>query len=461
MKKKHRIEEDSLGSIKVDNKKLWGAQTQRSVINFNIGSEKMPDQIIISLGYQKKAAAITNMQMGKLDNKKAKVIIKACDEIINGKLLQHFPLFIWQTGSGTQTNMNANEVISNRSIQMLKGKVGSKNPIHPNDHVNMSQSSNDVFPTIMHITSVLDMKKKLIPSINLLIKTFEKKEKEFKKIIKIGRTHTQDATPLTLGQVFSSYKEQIIKNKNKIMYALDELMFLAQGGTAVGSGLNAPKNFDKKFCENLSKLTKLNFKPAKNKFESIAAHDSLVHLSGCLNNLSVSLLKICNDLRMLSSGPRSGIGELILPVNEPGSSIMPGKVNPTHIEALTMVCVQVMGNHSTVTFAGSQGHFELNTFKPVIIYNILQSINLFSDSINLFSIKCLVKIKANKKNIIKNLRESLMLVTALSPKIGYDNASKIAQKAHKENISLKKACLEMGFLSPKEFDKLVDPKKMI
>jgi len=461
MKKKHRIEEDSLGSIRVDSKKLWGAQTQRSLTNFNIGSEKMPDQIVISLGYQKKAAAITNMQIGKLDNKKGKAIIKTCDEIIKGKLFQHFPLFIWQTGSGTQTNMNANEVISNRSIQILKGKIGSKNPIHPNDHVNMSQSSNDVFPTIMHIASVIDIKRKLIPSINLLIKTFEKKENEFKKIIKIGRTHTQDATPLTLGQVFSSYKEQIIKNKNKITHALDELMFIAQGGTAVGTGLNAPKNFDKKFCENLSKLTKLKFKPAKNKFESIAAHDSLVHLSACLNNLSVSLLKICNDLRMLSSGPRSGIGELILPVNEPGSSIMPGKVNPTHIEALTMVCVQVMGNHSTVTFAGSQGHFELNAFKPVIIYNILQSMNLFSDSINLFSIKCLTKIKANKKNILKNLRESLMLVTALSPKIGYDNASKIAQKAHKKNISLKKACLEMGFLSPKEFDKLVDPKKMI
>ena len=461
MKKKYRIETDSIGSIKVDNTKLWGAQTQRSLNNFSIGEEKMPYQIIRALGYQKKSAAMTNMKMGKLDQNIAKTIIKSCEEIITLKLLGHFPLFVWQTGSGTQTNMNANEVISNRSIQMLKGKLGSKNPIHPNDHVNMSQSSNDVFPTVMHISSIFEMKNKLVPTVDILIKELKNKENEFKSIIKIGRTHTQDAVPISLGQEFSGYKEQIINNKKRITIALEELFFIAQGGTAVGTGLNAPKNFDINFCKNLSKNTNLKFKPAKNKFELIANHDSLVNLSGTLNNLSISLLKIGNDLRMLSSGPRSGLCELILPENEPGSSIMPGKINPTHIEALTMVCAQVMGNHTTISIAGSQGHFELNAFKPVIIYNLLQSINLLNDSIYYFTKKCLKKIKANKKNIVKNLENSLMLVTALCPKIGYDNAAKIAKKAYKEKTSLKKACINLNLITAKDFEKIVNPKKMI
>ena len=461
MTKKYRIENDTLGTIKVEGDKLWGAQTQRSLMNFKIGKEKMPSEVIVALGYQKKAATMTNIQLGKISNKIGKAIIKSCDEIINLKLIDHFPLSLWQTGSGTQTNMNANEVISNRSIQILKGKLGSKEPVHPNDHVNISQSSNDVFPTVMHIACIFKIKNNLIPTIDVLLKTFSSKEKEFKKIIKIGRTHTQDAIPLSLGQEFSGYKEQISKNKDRIINSLNELYFLAQGGTAVGTGINAPKNFDFKFCQNLSKITKFKFKPSKNKFESIAAHDSLVNLSGSLNNLAVSLLKIGNDIRMLASGPRSGIGELILPENEPGSSIMPGKVNPTQIEALTMVCTQIIGNHTTVSISGSQGHFELNAFKPVIIYNLLQSINLLNDSILSFTLKCLKKTKADKKIINRNLKNSLMLVTALTPKIGYDNAAKIAIKAHKEKLTLKEAALKLGLVSSRDFDKLVNPSKMI
>ncbi len=461
MKNIYRIETDSLGVKKVKSTKLWGAQTQRSLENFNIGHEKMPNEIIIALGYQKKAAAMTNMQLNKLNQRIGKAIIKSCNEIINSKLLDQFPLSVWQTGSGTHTNMNANEVISNRSIQILKGKLGSKKPVHPNDHVNMSQSSNDVFPTVMHIASVFSVNNNLIPSINNLIKELIKKEKDYKKIIKIGRTHTQDATPLTLGQVFSGYKEQINNNKKRLIKSLEEIYFLAQGGTAVGTGINAPKNFDNRFCKNLSKITKVKFFPSQNKFESIASHDSLVNLSSSLNSIAVSLLKIGNDLRMLSSGPRSGIGELVLPENEPGSSIMPGKNNPTQIESLTMVCAQVIGNNITISLSGSQGHFELNAFKPVMIYNLLQSINLLSDSISNFNLKCLKKIKVNRNKIKENLNNSLMLVTALTPHIGYDKSVIIAKKALKENITLKEAAIKLNLVSSKDFDKIINPSKMI
>ncbi|HJL58425.1 MAG: class II fumarate hydratase [Pelagibacteraceae bacterium] len=459
--KRKRIENDSLGPRKIDSKRLWGAQTQRSLENFKIGHEIMPKEVIVALGFQKKAAALANMKLGILSNKIGKAITKACDHIINLKFINEFPLKVWQTGSGTQTNMNANEVISNYAIKILKGKIGSKNPVHPNDHVNLSQSSNDTFPTVMHIASNVLLEKKLILSLDSLIKELKNKSQQFNRIIKIGRTHTQDATPITLGQEFSGYLEQIKNNKNRLLNAKKELCFLAQGGTAVGTGINAPKNFDKVFCEYLSKLTKTKYLPAPNKFESIASHDSLVSLSAVLNTLSVSLLKISNDIRFLASGPRSGLGELQLPENEPGSSIMPGKINPTQIEALSMVCAKVMGNHTSISIAGSQGHFELNAFKPLIIYNIIQSINLLSDSIESFNKKCLKGIKANNKRISKNLNNSLMLVTALNNYIGYDNAAKIAKKAFKENISLRESANKLGILSKKEFDRIVQPKKMI
>ena len=459
--KRKRIEKDTLGPKKIDIERLWGAQTQRSLENFKIGHEKMPIEIIIALGYQKKAAALANMQLGLLNNKIGKAIIKACDQIINLKLIGEFPLKVWQTGSGTQTNMNANEVISNYAIKLLKGEIGTKNPVHPNDHVNLSQSSNDTFPTIMHIACNELLEKKLILSLNLLIKEIKNKSQQFNKIIKIGRTHTQDATPITLGQEFSGYLEQIKNNKLRLLNAKKELNFLAQGGTAVGTGMNAPKNFDKVFCKHLSKLTKNKYLPAINKFESIASHDSLVNLSAALNSLSVSLLKITNDIRLLASGPRSGLGELQLPENEPGSSMMPGKINPTQIEALSMVCIKVMGNHTSTSIAGSQGHFELNAFKPLIIYNIIQSINLLSDSIESFNKMCLKNIKANTKRIKNNLNNSLMLVTALNKYIGYDKAAIIAKKAYKENISLKESANKLGILSKKKFDQIVNPKKMI
>ena len=456
-----RIEYDSLGAKKIDKGRLWGAQTQRSLENFKIGHEKMPFEAVVALGYQKKAAALSNIKLGLIDKKIGNAIIKACDQIINLKLIDEFPLSVWQTGSGTQTNMNANEVISNYAIRLLKGKIGSKTPVHPNDHVNLSQSSNDTFPTVMHIACNTLIEKKLLISLNKIIEELKIKTKKFNKIIKIGRTHTQDATPITVGQEFSGYLEQMIKNKERILISKKELSFLAQGGTAVGTGINAPKNFDKIFCEHLSKLTKRKYFPAKNKFESIAAHDSIVNLSASLNTLSVSLLKITNDIRFLASGPRSGLGELQLPENEPGSSIMPGKINPTQIESLSMVCVKVMGNHMGISIAGSQGHFELNAYKPVILYNIIQSINLLSDSINSFNKNCLKGIKVNKKHIEKNLKNSLMLVTALNKHIGYDNAAKIAKKAYKENITLKEAALKLGFVTNKKFDQIVNPKKMI
>ena len=461
MKKKFRIESDSLGTKKIRISKLWGAQTQRSLENFKIGDEKMSKEVIIAFGLQKKAAALTNIKLGKLSPKIGNAIIDACNQIINFKLADEFPLSVWQTGSGTQTNMNANEVISNYAIKKLKGKIGSKKPVHPNDHVNLSQSSNDTFPTVMHIACNELIEGKLNKALNKLNKELINKSQKFKKIIKIGRTHMQDATPITLGQEFLGYFEQIKNNQKRLVLAQKELRFLAQGGTAVGTGINSPKNFDKLFCQNLKKITNHKYLPAPNKLEAIAAHDSMVNLSGCLNTLATSLLKISNDLRFLGSGPRSGLGELKLPENEPGSSIMPGKVNPTQIEALSMVCVQVMGNHLTVTIAGSQGHFELNAFKPVILFNNLQSIHLLSDSINSFIQNCLKGLKPNEKKIKEHLKNSLMLVTALNEHIGYDNAAKIAKKAFKDNITLKVAAIELGLISSSQFDKIVQPKKMI
>jgi len=461
MKKFYRTETDSLGSKKIDNSKFWGAQTQRSLENFKIGNEQMPKEVIVAFGLQKKAAAITNMQLGRLNKKIGNSIIDACNKIINLKLLKEFPLSIWQTGSGTQTNMNINEVISNYAIKNLKGKLGSKKPVHPNDHVNLSQSSNDTFPTVMHIACNQLIEDKLTVSLNNLSKELKSKSNKFKNIIKIGRTHTQDATPITLGQEFSSYHEQIEKNLKRLFEAKKELLFLVQGGTAVGTGINAPKNFDILFCKNLSHLTKVKFKTATNKFAGIASHDSMVNLSSSLNTLAVSILKISNDIRFLASGPRSGLGELILPANEPGSSIMPGKINPTQIEALSMVCVQVMGNHSTVSIAGSLGNFQLNTYKPVILYNNLQSIHLMSDSIDSFIKNCLKGLKPNRKKIQEHLENSLMLVTALNDYIGYDNSAKVAKKAFEENITLKEAALKLKLVDEKKFDKIVKPKKMI
>ncbi len=461
MKNKKRIEFDSLGSKRIDLNKLWGAQTQRSLENFEIGNEKIPYELIVALGKQKKAAAQTNVKIGLLNKKLGSLIESACNDIISLKLIEEFPLSVWQTGSGTQTNMNANEVISNYIIKKLKMKIGSKNPVHPNDHVNLSQSSNDTFPTIMHIAVNELTTEKLLPNLKGLIKEFGKKQKKFQSLIKIGRTHTQDATPITLGDEFSAFCAQLIACLKRIEIAKSELNFLAQGGTAVGTGINAPKNFDKVFCKFLNKLTRNIYKPATNKFESLSSHDPLVNFSSTLKSLSVSLLKIINDIRFLASGPRSGLGELILPANEPGSSIMPGKVNPTQIEALSMVCVQVIGNCTTVDLAGSNGHFQLNAYKPVIAYNIIQAVNLLSDSIKSFNNNCLKGTKANEKVIKNHLNNSLMLVTSLNKSIGYDNAAKIAKKAYAENSTLKEAALKLKLISEKDFDIIVDPKKMI
>ena len=461
MTNKKRTESDSLGIKKIDSKRMWGAQTQRSLENFKISNDKMPKEIIIALGMQKKAAALANQKLGLLNKNLSNAIIKACDQVINLNLLDEFPLSVWQTGSGTQTNMNANEVISNYAIKILKGKIGSKSPIHPNDHVNLSQSSNDTFPTIMHIAANELTDTKLIPAIKNLIKEFEIKTKSYSKIIKIGRTHTQDATPLTMGDEFSGYLHQIQNNYKRIVLAKRELNYLAQGGTAVGSGINAPKNFDKIFCKYLNKMTKNKYKPAVNKFEVIANHDSLVNFSNSINTLAISLFKILNDIRFLSSGPRSGLGEINIPANEPGSSIMPGKVNPTQIEALSMVCCQIMGNNLAVTQGGAQGHFELNAFKPLIIFNVINSINLMADGINSFNKNCLKDLSINKENIKKHLNNSLMLVTALNKYIGYDNAAIIAKKAFDENITLKEAAIRLKLVTSEEFDSIVDPKNMI
>ena len=461
MTNKKRIEFDSIGSKKIDKNRLWGAQTQRSLENFQIGTEKMPNELIVALGKQKKAAALANVELGVLNQKLGSLITNACNDIINLKLSEEFPLVVWQTGSGTQTNMNANEVISNYIIKKLKGKIGSKKPIHPNDHVNLSQSSNDTFPTIMHVAINELSTKKLIPNLKDLVKEFKIKKNLFKNIIKIGRTHTQDATPITLGDEFSAFCFQLQNCLKRIETSKKELNYVAQGGTAVGSGINAPKNFDKVFCKYLNKQTINNYLPSLNKFESLSSHDPLVNFSNSLKTLSISLLKILNDIRFLASGPRSGLGELKLPANEPGSSIMPGKVNPTQIEALSMVCVQVIGNSTTIDIAGSNGHFQLNTYKPVIAYNILQSVNLISDGIKSFNKNCLKGLSANKEIINNHLNKSLMLVTSLNKIIGYDNAAKIAKKAFEENLTLKEAALKLKLVSEKEFDKIVDPKKMI
>ena len=457
---KYRTEFDSIGKIKVPGDKYWGASTQRSNKYFDIGDFLVRPILIQSIAIVKKAAAITNYKNKDLDKKIARYIIKAADEVIKGKLNNHFPLKVWQTGSGTQTNMNVNEVIANRAIKMMGGKMGTKKPVHPNDHVNKSQSTNDVFPTAMHIAIAMKARKKLLPSLKLLERELSRKTKEFKKIVKLGRTHLQDATPLTLGQEFSGYQSQLKKCIERIEKALDEIYYLAQGGTAVGTGLNTKKGFDKKIIKEIRNITKLPFKPSKNKFAALASHDPIVNFSGTMNTAAVCLMKIANDIRFLGSGPRAGYGELILPENEPGSSIMPGKVNPTQCEAVTMVCVKVIGNHNGITMAGSHGHFELNVFKPLIIHNILQSINIMSDSSSAFAKYCVKDLKADKKRIKFLLENSLMLVTALSPKIGYDNAAKIAKLAHKNGTTLKHEAIKTGLISEKEFLKIVNPLKM-
>ena len=458
---KLRKEFDSIGSVNVPNDKYWGASTQRSNKFFNIGKILVNISIIKSIAIIKRSAAIVHSKDKLISSKISKAIIKASDEVIKGKLDENFPLKVWQTGSGTQTNMNVNEVIANRAIEILGGKKGTKKPVHPNDHVNKSQSTNDVFPTAMHISVAEETIKQLLPSLKILEKELKKKSKEFKNIIKIGRTHLQDATPLSLGQEFSGYHTQVKKSIERIEYALKEIFYLAQGGTAVGTGINSRKNFDKKIVKEISKFTKIPFKPATNKFAELAAHDSIVNFSGTLNTCAVALMKISNDIRFLGSGPRAGYGELILPENEPGSSIMPGKVNPTQCEAVTMVCVKVIGNHNGITIAGSHGHFELNVFKPLIAHNILQSIDLIADSTRNFALYCVKDIKANKKKIQEHLDNSLMLVTALAPKIGYDNAAKIAKTALNNNTTLKFETLKTGLISEKDYDKIVDPKKMI
>ena len=458
---KFRKEYDSIGFIKVSSDKYWGASTERSKKFFDIGEIYVQKILIKSIAIIKKAAAVVHKKEGQIDKKIANAIIKASNEVISGKLQGNFPLKVWQTGSGTQTNMNVNEVIANRAIEILKGKLGSKKPVHPNDHVNKSQSTNDVFPTAMHIAVAIETKIKLLPSLIYLNKELKKKVKEFRNIIKVGRTHLQDATPLTLGQEFSGYQSQLEDCINRIKNAIKEIYFLAQGGTAVGTGINTKKNFDKKVCKEISKLTKISFKPSKNKFAALAAHDSIVNFSGTLNTTAVCLMKIANDIRFLGSGPRAGYGELTLPANEPGSSIMPGKVNPTQSEAVTMVCVKVIGNHTGITIAGSQGQFELNVFKPLIAYNVLQSIDLISDSSKNFARYCVRGIKANKEKIKNDLDNSLMLVTALAPKIGYDKAANIAKKALKNNTTLKTEIIKSGLMNEKDFKKVVDPKKMI
>ncbi len=458
---KYRIETDSMGEIKVPSDKYYGAQTARSLMNFKIGGEKFPREIIRALGILKKAAALTNKELSTLSDDKAELIVKAADEVIEGKLDEHFPLVVWQTGSGTQTNMNANEVISNRAIEMAGGKMGSKKPVHPNDDVNKAQSSNDTFPTAMHIAAVEEIHRRLIPMITKLRDALQNKSDEFKNVIKIGRTHLMDATPLTLGQEFSGYVQQLTNGLERIDTALPRLYELALGGTAVGTGLNTHPEFAIKAVKNISEISGKPFITGRNKFEGLAAHDALVELSGVLKTLAVSLMKIANDIRMLGSGPRCGIGELNLPANEPGSSIMPGKVNPTQAEAMTMVCAQVMGNDVAVNIGGATGHFELNVFKPLIIFNVLQSIRLISDTCESFTDNCVIGIEANKKIINKHLTESLMLVTALNPHIGYDNAAKIAKKAHAEGKTLKEAAVELGLLTAEKFDEFVRPEDMV
>ena len=456
-----RTETDTMGAIEVPLTAYYGAQTARSLIHFAIGDDRMPRPMIRALGILKKAAALTNRDLGKLADDKAKLIVAAADEVIAGALDSDFPLRVWQTGSGTQTNMYANEVISNRAIEMSGGVRGSKKPVHPNDDVNMSQSSNDTFPTAMHIAAVEEVQHTLLPSLRALTVALEKKRREFEKFIKIGRTHLMDAVPLTLGQEFSGYVRQLEDSYRRIESALGGVYELALGGTAVGTGLNTHPEFAERAAKHIAKLTNLPFVSAPNKFAALASHDALVTLSAALRTLACALMKIANDVRWLGSGPRCGIGELVLPENEPGSSIMPGKVNPTQSEAMTMVCVQVYGNDAAVAFAGSQGNFELNVFKPVIIHNVLHSVKLLSDSARSFREHCVADMEANGAQIERHLRNSLMLVTALNPSIGYDKAAQVAKKAHKEGTTLREACLALGFLSAEQFDAIVRPEAMI
>ena len=458
---KTRIESDSMGEIAVPADRLWGAQTQRSLENFRIGGERMPVALTRAFGLLKQAAALTNVKIGKLDAQRGEAIARAAAEVAAGTLDEHFPLVVWQTGSGTQTNMNANEVIANRANEILGGKRGDKKPVHPNDHVNMGQSSNDSFPSAMHIAAVRQIHDKLLPALRHLKIALDAKCREYADIIKIGRTHLQDATPLTLGQEFSGYAAQIGYGIERVEACLPRLYPLAQGGTAVGTGLNATVGFAEEFAATLDALTDLPFSSAPNKFESLASHDAMVELSGAYNTLAVSLMKIANDIRLAGSGPRSGLGELILPANEPGSSIMPGKVNPTQCEALTQVATQVMGNHVAVTIGGSNGHFELNVFKPVIIYNVLQSGQLLAEACVSFTDNCVAGIAANRERIAELMGQSLMLVTALNPHIGYDNAAKVAKKAYADGTTLKQAAIALKLLTAEEFDRLVRPEAML
>tara|TARA_X000000368_G_scaffold97386_1_gene74844 strand:+ start:523 stop:1914 length:1392 start_codon:yes stop_codon:yes gene_type:complete len=456
-----RTETDSFGPLEVPNSKYWGAQTQRSLINFPIGWEKQPVAIVSALGVIKKACALANIDSGKLSKDHGMAIVEAASEVISGKLDDHFPLVVWQTGSGTQSNMNANEVIANRAIEILGGTIGSKDPIHPNDHCNMGQSSNDTFPTAMHIATAITAHNILLPNLRKLLDTIDEKIVEFDGIIKIGRTHTQDATPLTLSQEFSGYRHQIKKGIARIERSLKDIYELAQGGTAVGTGLNTSPGWDSNIAKYIAEETKLPFVTAPNKFEALASHDAMVEISGSLKTLAASLFKIANDIRFLGSGPRCGLGELILPENEPGSSIMPGKVNPTQCEALTQVCAQVIGNDAAIGLAGSQGHFELNVFKPMIAYNVIQSMQLLGDACSAFTDNLMRDLKADKVRIEKLMRESLMLVTALAPKIGYDNATLVAKSAHNNGTTLKEEAVKLGFVDDETFEEVVKPENMV
>jgi fumarate hydratase class II len=455
-----RSESDSMGTIDVPMDRYYGAQTARSLIHFAIGKDVMPPELIRAFGVLKKAAALVNRDLGKLSEEKANLITQAADEVISGKLNEHFPLRIWQTGSGTQTNMNVNEVISNRAIQIARGEMGTKKPIHPNDDVNMSQSSNDTFPAAMHIAAATETSRRLLPAVKLLRDAIDAKAKEFKDVVKIGRTHLQDATPLTVGQEFSGWVSLLDRDGARIAMAMDGLLDLAIGGTAVGTGLNAHPEFAERAAKKIAELTALPFRSHPNKFASLSAHDEIVFASGALKTLAASLMKISNDVRWLASGPRCGLGELTIPENEPGSSIMPGKVNPTQSEAVTMVTVQVLGNDAAIGFAGTQGNFELNVYKPVMIFNYLHSVELLTDSMNSFVDHCVVGIELNRETIDRYVHNSLMLVTALAPKIGYDNAAKVAKTAHKEHSSLREAAVKLGFLTGEEFDALVKPEDM-